>query len=130
VFVLSVQVDKTCTKFSQCPRRDENLVHKTPAPSGRGQFAPDKDLAALMVKDRLDYRYFFACPNHVSRCPVAQEQAYGSDHHRLAGTRLARQDIQSRLECHFQRLDDRQVPDVQVSQHRFFFSGQKNPELS
>jgi hypothetical protein len=70
-----------------------------------------------VFKHRLDDRYFFACANDVRRGAVAEQESHCPDHNRFTRSGFACHDIETGLEGDFQRLDDRQIPDVQISQH-------------
>ena len=64
--------------------------------------------------------------------PLAEQEGQGVDEDRLPRPRLAGEDVQARPEGDGQRLDDREVPDPQLSEHSRPPSetGQRSPHFS
>ena len=78
-------------------------VHERAAAALCRDFASDEQLFAPTFKNRLDRGRLLAGPDEVPGRAATEQQADRLDEDRLAGARLASEDVQPRLELHLER---------------------------
>src|SRR5947209_5555096 len=74
--------------------------------------------ARLDVEDRLDRRGVGVAPDHVRLGARPEDQQDRVDEHRLSGAGFAGQDVEPRAELHGDALDDGEVSDAKLAEHR------------
>ena len=117
--MLSVEVHEGAEAFLERGGRDELVVEERAAAALGRNLAPDDDLTAVgRLEDRLDRGRGLAGADEVGRRAAADEQTNRLDDDRLAGARLAREDVEAGLELDLERLDDGQMPNAQKPDHR------------
>src|SRR4029453_9382339 len=95
----------------------ERAVDERAAPSLRGQLAPDDDLTAVDLEQRLNCCRVLAGSHTLARRAATEQQADGFDEDRLARAGFTRQDVEAGVEIDLEPLDDGQVFDAQIPQH-------------
>src|SRR5437667_412830 len=96
------------------PRHQHAVVEREPRlVECRGHGA-----ARLDVEDRLDRRGVGVAPDHVRLGARPEEQQDRVDEHRLSGAGFAGQDVEPRAELHGDALDDGEVSDAKLAEHR------------
>ena len=101
-------------------RRGRAAVDVRPRPSFGGDDAAEDDLMAVVVADEpgVDARLGGAGPNDHWIGPPTDDEFQGLDEHRLAGTGLAGDRRQAVGEDEIDGVDDPEVLDVQLAEHR------------
>jgi hypothetical protein len=69
------------------------------------------------LEERLHHRLVGAVAQHLGAHAAAQHQVEGVHQDRLAGARLAGEDVQAGAEPHLHRVDDGEAGDSQGGQH-------------
>src|SRR5207253_7192577 len=117
MFVLSVQLDEPRRQLLQGARRRERAVDERTASTLRRDLAADQQFFSAAVEDGFDGGDVLVGPDKVARRAPAQEQADRLNENRFAGSGFACQDIEAGVEFHLDRVDDREVADLQKAEH-------------
>ena len=120
VLVLSMELDQPVRQVLERGGRGQRARDEGAAPALCGDFASNDQVGGLArdFEDRFDGGEVLAGAHQVGRRTAAQQEADGLDEDGLAGPGFARQDVERMFKLDRDRLDDRQVADGKVAQHR------------
>jgi hypothetical protein len=134
LLVLAIDLDKRRADTSQVLHRGQVAIDGNPRTSAFGDKSAHQKFAlrpvairkpferglAFQLKHRLHRRIGLTRADHVGGAAPAQQQAERGKNDGLAGARLTGQDIQPRTKFERCFLDDREIADPQLVQHRRF----------
>ena len=131
--MLSVDAQQPGAELPQQRHRGQRAVQIHPAPPARRNYTADEEFfgfqqimfrkeggkaRAVETEDRLDNGFCGLAANQVGSRPIAQGQAEGLHEQAFARARLSGNHIQAGLERQFEIIDQGQILDVQMTQHR------------
>ena len=135
VLVLAVDLDQVVAEPLEQPDRHRRVVGEGPVAPRAAELPAEDELAVveteprlveqrrdraagLDVEDRLDGRRLGVGANDVALGARPPDQQDRVDQHGLAGARLAGEHVEPRGERHHDGLEDGEVADAQLPQHR------------
>jgi biopolymer transport protein TolQ len=118
VFVLPMQLHQTVREVLQCASGGERPRNERAASALRRDFATHDNFVSVVFEDRLNGSEVLSRPDQILRRSSPQQETDGLDENGLAGAGLARQNIERVFKFDCDRLEDRQVPDRQVTNHK------------
>ena len=116
LIVLAVDLDEPSGKLGQPGRRHALVVDAGRRSAGRGDLADADERLRQPVEQRLHPGRVGPVAHQRGVGPGADRQTQRVDQQALAGTGLAREHVQARLEDDSQTLDQRQVANAQLGQ--------------
>ena len=123
VFVLAMQFDQPVGEVLECAGGGQRSGDEGPAAALRGDFAADDDLLPPSVfEDGFDGGQLLAGADQILRGAAAEEEPDGFDEDGFAGAGLARQDVERLFKVDGDRLDDRQVANGEIANHKSIVS--------
>ena len=136
VLVLAVDLDQRVAEPFEEADGHRRVVHERAVAAGAGQLAPDDDLAVVVGdepgvvengaravgaserEERLDRRRLGVGADHVGLRATAAHEHDRVDQDRLAGPGLAGEDVEAGGEGDGDGLDDGEVSEAQLAEHR------------
>ena len=118
VLVLPVQFDQPVRQVLESARCCQRSADERPAPSLSGEFPAHDNFLAVALENCFDGRHVFPRADQILRGSTAEEKTDRFDENRFACAGFTGQNVERLFKFNRNRLDDRQVPDRQITNHK------------